>query len=49
VVGEAIGLETNSASGDYVRLYNGDQDTLAQSLHHIQQVSTEILSGITPP
>lgn len=49
VVGEAIGLETNSASGDYVRLYNGDKDTLAQSLHHIQQVSTEILSGITPP
>jgi hypothetical protein len=48
VVGEAIGLETNSASGDYVKLYNGDKDTVAQSLHHIQQVSTEILSGITP-
>jgi hypothetical protein len=49
VVGHAIGLETNSASCDYVKLYNGDTDTLAQSLQHIQQVSTEILSGITPP
>jgi hypothetical protein len=49
VVGEAIGLETNSASGDYVKLYNGDKHTLARSLHHIQQASTEILSGITPP
>ncbi|MFZ3217684.1 MAG: hypothetical protein WA192_16620 [Candidatus Acidiferrales bacterium] len=49
VVGQAIGLETNSASCDYVKLYNGDKDTLAQSLRHIQQVSTEILSGITPP
>jgi hypothetical protein len=49
VVGEAIGLETNSASCDYVKLYDGDKDTLTQSLQHIQQVSTEILSGITPP
>ncbi|MGA7225268.1 MAG: ArdC family protein [Candidatus Acidiferrales bacterium] len=49
VVGEAIGLQTNSASWDYVKLYDGDKDTLAQSLQHIQHVSTEILSGITPP
>ena len=49
VVGQAIGLETNSASWDYVKLYDGDKDTLAWSLQHIQQVSTEILSGITPP
>jgi hypothetical protein len=49
VVGQAIGLETNSASWDYVKLYDGDKETLARSLQHIQQVSTEILSGITPP
>jgi hypothetical protein len=48
VVSQAIGLQTNCASEDYVRLYDGDKDTLAQSLHHIQQVSTEILSAITP-
>jgi hypothetical protein len=49
VVGQAIGLETNSASCDYVKLYNGDKDTPTQSLQHIQRVSTEILSPITPP
>ena len=49
VVSQSIGLDTNSASWDYVKLYNGDQDTLAQSLGRIQRVSTEILSGITPP
>jgi len=49
VVSQSIGLNTNSASSDYVKLYNGDKDTLAQSLGHIQQVSTDILSGITPP
>jgi hypothetical protein len=48
-VGQAIGLETNSASWDYVKLYNGDKETLTQSLQHIQQVSTELLSGMTPP
>ena len=49
VVGEVIGPETNSASWDYVKLYNGGKETLAQSLEHIQRVSAEILSGITPP
>jgi hypothetical protein len=49
VVGQAVGLRTNSASCDYVKLYSGDKDTLAQSLQHIQQVSAEVLSGITPP
>jgi hypothetical protein len=27
----------------------GDKDTLAQSLQHIEQMSADILSGITPP
>lgn len=48
VVGQAIGLTTNSASADYLQLYNGDQDTLAQSLEHIQKVSTDLLSRLTP-
>jgi hypothetical protein len=48
VVSQAIGLETNSASCDYVKLYNGDTETLAQSLGHIQQVSADILSSIAP-
>jgi hypothetical protein len=49
VVGQAVGLATNSASWDYVKMYNGDKNTLAQSLEHVQKVSTEILSRITPP
>lgn len=49
MVGQAIGLDTHSASTDYMKLYNGDKDTLAQSLEYIQQASTEILSGITSP
>jgi hypothetical protein len=49
VVSQAIGLGTNSASSDYLKLYNDDENTLAHSLGHIQQVSTEILSGIMPP
>jgi hypothetical protein len=49
VVSQAIGLQTNSASGDYLKLYDGDTETLARSLGHIQQVSADILSGITPP
>jgi len=49
VVSHAIGLETKSASSDYVRMYDGDKETLARSLGHVQQVSTEILSRITPP
>jgi hypothetical protein len=50
VVGHAIGLNTNSASSDYVAMYDGDnKETLTLSLDHIQQVSTKIFSGITPP
>ena len=47
--GQAIGLETNSASWNYVKLSDGGKDTLSQSLQHIQQVSTEIFTRITPP
>ena len=49
VVSQAIGLETNTASWDYVKLYNGDTNTLTESLVHIRRVSAGILSGITPP
>jgi len=32
VVSQAIGLDTNSAFSDYIRLYNGDRQTLTESL-----------------
>ena len=47
--GQAIELEINSASWNYVELSDGDQDTLSRSLQHIQPISTEIFTRITPP
>ena len=45
VVCEAIGL-TASNSVDYIHLYSGDKDTLAESLEHVQCASAEILTAI---
>lgn len=47
VVSKAIGLETGSASADYIQLYNGDKATLAESLDFIQQTAAEILAAVT--
>jgi antirestriction protein ArdC len=47
VVCEAIGLKAEN-SADYIQLYSGDKETLAESLEHIQQASAEILAAITP-
>lgn len=41
----AIGIEC-SCSFDYIRLYNGDEKLLAQSLTYIQQLATEILDHL---
>ena len=42
----AIGLETGSASRDYIQLYNGDAALLTDSLAHIQKAATQILNAI---
>jgi hypothetical protein len=47
VVCSAIGLEATRAASQYIFLYNGDKALLAESLSHIQQASTEIISAIT--
>ena len=47
VVCEAIGL-TAQSSVDYIHLYAGNKETLAESLERIQRTSAEILSVITP-
>ena len=47
VVCEAIGLETKTASSDYIAAYKGQKDTLAKSLQRIQQTASEIIEGIT--
>jgi antirestriction protein ArdC len=48
VVCHAIGLETNTASSDYISLYDGNRDTLTASLDFIQSTATAILRAITP-
>ena len=46
VVCHGIGLDTNSASSDYIQLYNGDKETLMKSLERIQRTATEILGVV---
>jgi len=48
VVCETVGLDTNTASADYIRLYSGDKTTLTESLHFIQSTAATILTAITP-
>ena len=49
VVSKAIGLETGSASADYIHLYHGNAALLAESLEVIQRTSALILSAIETP
>ena len=46
VVCQGIGLDTNSASSDYIQLYNGDKETLMKSLERIQRAAADILAAV---
>ncbi len=48
VVCREIGLETNTAAADYIKLYNGDKKTLIESLSVIQETSAKILNELLP-
>jgi len=48
VVSRGVGLETNTAAADYIKLYNGDKATLAKSLSAIQETSAKILDELLP-
>jgi hypothetical protein len=48
VVGKAVGLETGTASADYIQLYHGNASLLAESLEVIQQASAVILAALEP-
>jgi hypothetical protein len=48
VVGKAVGLNTGSASADYIHLYHGNASLLAESLEVIQQTSAVILAALQP-
>lgn len=49
VVGTATGLDTGSASQDYIHLYGGDRETLTQALDRIQRVASAVLRALTSP
>jgi hypothetical protein len=47
VVGQAIGLEMGKASSDYIQMYDGNTNLLAESLEFIQRTAGVILGAIT--
>ena len=46
IVGKAIGLEMGRASSDYIQMYAGNAELLAESLEVIQHTSAVILGAI---
>lgn len=48
VVCRSIGLETGSASADYIQLYHGDAKLLQESLEAVQRTAAVILGAISP-
>lgn len=48
VVGKAVGLTNESASADYIQLYQGSASLLAESLEVIQQTASLILAALEP-
>jgi len=46
IVNTAIGLDTTTASSDYIQLYHGDKKVLAESLHDIRQAANTILAEL---
>jgi antirestriction protein ArdC len=49
IVGRAVGLETGSASADYIQLYHGNASLLIESLEVVQQTAAVILAALEPP
>jgi len=49
VVGKAVGLDTGLASADYIQLYHGNAELLAESLEIVQRTASAILTAIEPP
>jgi hypothetical protein len=49
VVCHAIGLDTGSAACDYIQLWNGDVNTLTQSLAYVQKAASQLLAALIDP
>ena len=48
VVCQAVGLQTGTASQDYIQVWHGDANLLRESLEAVQQTAAVILGGISP-
>jgi len=48
VVCQSLGLETGTASADYIQLWNGSAKLLQESIEVVQRTAAMILSGIAP-
>jgi hypothetical protein len=48
VVCKAVGLQTGTASSDYIQLWHGDANLLRESLEAVQQTAAVILGAIAP-
>lgn len=46
IISRAVGLNTGSASADYISLYHGNAEMLTESLSVIQQASSTILTAL---
>lgn len=46
VVCQSLGLDAVEHCADYIQLYNGDAEVLANSMDHIQKTAAKILEGI---
>ena len=46
VVSHTIGLATNTAAADYIKLYSGSRDTLLRSLEEIRHAAARILDAL---
>jgi hypothetical protein len=46
VVSNAIGLETDSASSDYIQLWNGDTHLRTESLARVRQAASLMLTAL---
>jgi len=46
VVCNAVGLDTNTASSDYIQLYSGNKETLMESLERIKRTAEQILREV---
>lgn len=47
IVCAAIGLDVGTHASDYIQLYDGDKETLAESLDFIQHAAAEIIASIS--